>query len=282
MWNASPIMHPVLFHLGSVAIWSHAVFVAVGVTIALAMSWHVAQRRERANRELLWIIAGGLVGGAILARYGLALRYVHDAAQPTLAGLLRYGGRSLLGGLAGAYAGVALTKRLVGYRAHTGDLLVPGVACGIAIGRVGCFLAETPGTATTLPWGVTVRPEYASQLVDCGACRVGTAMHPSFLYESAFLLLAAWWLYRRAVFGAYPARWMADGDLFKLFLLAYATFRFFVEFVRGNPEMAYGLTGSQLTVLPAALLLLFYFVRRFRAYPPNALLSPPPEPSPKP
>ena len=67
-----------------------------------------------------------------------------------------------------------------------------------------------------------------------------------------------------------------------MFLLAYATFRFFVELVRGNPEMAYGLTGSQLTVLPAALLLLFYFVRRFRAYPHDALLSPRPEPSPKP
>ena len=61
-----------------------------------------------------------------------------------------------------------------------------------------------------------------------------------------------------------PAPWMREGDLFKLFLLAYATFRFFVEFVRGNPVMAFGLSGSQLTVLPSALVLATYFHLRRR------------------
>jgi prolipoprotein diacylglyceryltransferase len=89
-------------------------------------------------------------------------------------------------------------------------------------------------------------------------------MHPSFLYESLFLALCAWALFAIARRGRAPAQWMIEGDVFKLFLLAYAIFRFFVEFVRGSPLMGFGLTGSQLIVLPSAIVLSLYFVRRQR------------------
>jgi prolipoprotein diacylglyceryltransferase len=217
-----------------------------------------------AQRELIWIISGGLVGAALLARFGLAFRYLSDVAHPSLAGFLRYSGVTLLGGLAGAYIGVVLTRKMIGFRRPTGDVLAPGVALGIAIGRIGCHLAEQPGTATTLRWGVHVAPELSERFPGCEACRAGLAMHPSFIYESLFLAAAAWILFslaRRPP--SQPALpWLAPGDLFKLFLLAYATFRFFVEFVRGNPMMAAGLTGSQLMVLPAAVVLAGYFLRR--------------------
>jgi prolipoprotein diacylglyceryltransferase len=67
---------------------------------------------------------------------------------------------------------------------------------------------------------------------------------------------------------------MVEGDLFKLFLLVYAVFRFFVELVRGNPVMGFGLSGSQLMVLPSSIVLAMYFLRRRqRAYAPVAALS---------
>ena len=91
-------------------------------------------------------------------------------------------------------------------------------------------------------------------------------MHPSFLYEAAFLAVAAWMLFRIAKQRTLPAAWMTEGDVFKAFLLAYGVFRFFVEFVRGSPEMALGLSGSQLTVLPGVAALVVYFVRRRRAH----------------
>jgi prolipoprotein diacylglyceryltransferase len=94
----------------------------------------------------------------------------------------------------------------------------------------------------------------------------GAAMHPSFLYESAFLALCAWVLFVIARRRDLPAPWMVEGDVFKLFLLVYAVFRFFVEIVRGNPIMGFGLTGSQLIVLPSAVVLTLYFVRRQRLY----------------
>ena len=257
-------MRPILFWLGDTAVWSHAVFVALGLLIALVVSWRVARRQGRANQELLWIVAGGLVGAALMTRFGLVLRYLQDAAEPSVAGFLRSGGRTLLGGLAGGYAGVVLTKRLIGYRRATGDIFAPGVALGMAVGRIGCFLAERPGTVTAMPWGVRVQPDAAARIPRCAACLSGAPMHPSFLYEILFLLVAAWALFALSRRRRPPAAWMVEGDAFRGFLLAYAVFRFFVELVRGNPAMAFGLSGSQLMVLPSAVVLALYFARRRR------------------
>jgi prolipoprotein diacylglyceryltransferase len=267
-------MHPVLLQIGHTYVWSHQVCVALGVVTALAVSWTLARRQGRADQQLLWIIAGGLIGAAILAQWGLVFRYVQQADEPTLAGFLRFGGRTVLGGLAGGYAGVVLTKKLIGYRRATGDLFAPGVALGMAIGRIGCFLAERPGTVTSVPWAVRVPADAALRIPHCPACLTGEPMHPSFLYESAFLALAAWVLFARSRRRTPAVPWAVEGDRFKLFLFAYAVFRFFVEFVRGNPVMGFGLSGSQLMVLLSSVVLALYFLRRRqRAVAPLAALS---------
>jgi phosphatidylglycerol:prolipoprotein diacylglycerol transferase len=256
-------MRPILVTVGSTAILSHEFFVAVGAAVALFISIRIAIVRGRMSHELVWIAAAGLVMAAIFSRFGLAIRYALEPGAATFAGLLEYGGRTLLGGLVGAYLGVILMKRLIGYKRDTGDVFVPGVALGIAIGRIGCALSERPGTPTALPWGVHVAPERARLLPDCEGCLTGNAMHPSFLYESLFLAFLGWWLLRVSRRGL-PA-WMAEGDLFKAFLFLYAGFRFLVEYVRGNPEMLFSLSGSQLMVLPAFLGLAVYFARRYAA-----------------
>jgi phosphatidylglycerol:prolipoprotein diacylglycerol transferase len=266
-------MRPVLFQIGSTVVWSHEIFVALGVAVALIASWRIARDRGRASQELLIIVAGGLLGAAILARLGLAIRYLQETDTPSILGFLRHTGRTVLGGLAGGYGGVVLTKRFIGYSRSTGDLFAPGVALGMAIGRIGCFLAERPGTVTTVPWAVRVPAAAAPRIAQCPACLTGEAMHPSLLYEGAFLALVSWLLFRFVRSRAYPASWMVEGDLFKLFLLLYAVFRFFVEFVRGNPVMGFGMSGSQLMVLPSSILLALYFVRRRqRAFAPLAPL----------
>src|SRR5438105_14366699 len=117
--------------------------------------------------------------------------------------------------------------------------------------RIGCFLAERPGTVSTMPWAVRVPADAAPRIGQCPACLTGTAMHPSFLYEIAFLVLAAWTLFAASRHRRPLAPWMVEGDLFKLFLLAYAVFRFFVEFVCGNPVLVFCLRGSPLLVVHA-------------------------------
>jgi len=236
----------------------HGAFVALGTVAAVALFLVEARRRRTLDDRLFMILTGALFCGAVAAKLSTAWRYLAAAPDPTLIGALVYGGKSVLGGLAGAYLGAVLTKRLIGYRAPTGDVFAPASALGIGIGRFGCLLTETPGTPTGLPWGVRVDAARAAVIPGFPAAWIGVPLHPSFVYEIAFhfAMLALLLRLRR--------RPDLHGELFKVYLLFYAVFRFLIEFVRGNEVVWAGLTRSQLFLIPSTLLLAGYFLRRFR------------------
>lgn len=247
-------MLPLLFRVFGWGVPTHEFFIAVGLTVAAAVYFWEARRKGLLSEQTAWIVVGALIGGAILAKVGSAWRFAGDGSS--LTELYLFGGRSILGGLAGAYFGAIVTKRIVGYRRSTGDLFAPAVAIGLAIGRIGCFLTEQVGTPTSMPWGVTVPAATATSIPNCPQCVTGVAMHPSFLYEIAFLTVTfavLWWGRDR----------LAAGMSFKLFLLGYGAFRFAVEFVRGNPEMAFGLSGSQIFLLVTIPILLVTIAVRY-------------------
>src|SRR2546427_4704244 len=217
-------MRPVLFWVWSYPIPTHDFFVLLGVLAGVALVFHEARRRDMLDDRLLLILAGSRVCGAATARLSALWRYAAGAPDPWVVEFVTRGGRSILGGLAGAYAGALVTKRLIAYPRPTGDVFAPAVALAMAIGRWGCFFTELPGTPTTLPWAVRLD---------------GVPRHPSFLYESAFqgaMFCWLWWWGRPHV--------RVPGDLFKIYLLAYAIFRFLVEFVRGNDVVWAGLTRT--------------------------------------
>jgi prolipoprotein diacylglyceryl transferase len=250
-------MYPILFHIGPVPVPTHDFFTALGFLVAAAVVLLEARRRGMADRSMATIAAGALVGAGIGARLGNWWVYVTSGGSLTLPGLLIDSGKSVLGGLTGAYLGVLVTKRLIGYRRKTGDIFAPAAAIGIAVGRIGCFLTEQPGTPTTLPWGFTPPAATLANIPNCPQCQPGVAMHPSFLYEIAFfaiLFAVLWWLRPRLL--------DQPGELFKIFLAAYVVFRFGVEFVRGNHVVALGLTRSQWFLLVTGPLITWYFVRQ--------------------
>jgi phosphatidylglycerol---prolipoprotein diacylglyceryl transferase len=82
--------------------------------------------------------------------------------------------RSIEGALGGAIVATEGYKRIAGISVRTGARFALPLAVGIAVGRIGCFMAGLPdftyGTPTKLPWGV-----------DFGD---GVARHPVQLYES--------------------------------------------------------------------------------------------------
>jgi phosphatidylglycerol:prolipoprotein diacylglycerol transferase len=243
------------WHVGPVAVPVHGVFVGLGVFAAMVVFVAEARRRGAVNEQSLVAVTGALVGGAIGMRLSGWARHLDPNANPSLVEAWQFGSRSIIGGLLGAYAGVLIAKRIGGYRGKTGDLFAPAVALGIAVGRIGCHLTEAPGRPTGLPWGVhapITTPE-------CPGCLAGAAMHPSFLYEIAFQLTAfallLWW----------RDRLNRPGELFVLYIAAYAVFRFFVEFVRANDTVWLNLTRPQWVLLPSLVLLgirLWYGHRR--------------------
>lgn len=249
-------MVPTLFEIGDFGVPTHTFFVLAGTGTALVIFALESRRRGVANRTMWTIVAGSLLGGAIFAKASTMWRYVAESEGLTLEGVLVHGGKSVVGGLAGAYVGAVVTKRILGYRQKTGDVFAPAVALGIGVGRVGCFLTEQIGTPTGESWGFTPSAEIAGQIPNCPQCLLGVPLHPSFLYEIVFCVAAF------IVLVVIRDRVRVQGDLFKLFLLGYGLFRFVVEFVRGNPVMALGLSGTQLFLLVTMPILIGYFAAR--------------------
>lgn len=222
------------------ALDTHSVFVALGLAVGGLVFWWESRRRGVKDPRIPYLVLGALVGAGIFARLGTWLQHLDPAQNLSLAEQLLRGNASILSALVGAWLGVHVAKKIVGYRDRTGDLFAPAVAVALAIGRFGCFFTERPGTPTAGGWGVVLDEEAATRL----GVPAGVGLHPSFIYEivfhtAAFLLL--WFWLRHLGIGA--------GETLTLYIGAYAVFRFFVEFVRGNEVAWLGMTRPQLFLL---------------------------------
>ena len=233
-------MYPTLDPFLGVPVPTHALFVALGVLAAVGVFVLEARRRGQTDERMLYVVLGALMGGAVFMRMGTWLQHVDLRQNASLVEQWAYGNRSILGGLVGAWLGVHIAKRIVGYKLRTGDLFAPAVALGMAIGRIGCYLTELPGTPTGTSYGVTLDAAAAERL----GTTAGLALHPSFVYEIAFhaVAFAVLWLWLRH-------RLTAPGETLTFYLAGYGTFRFFVEYVRGNEVVWEGLTRPQLFLL---------------------------------
>ena len=263
-------MAPVI-EFGPLTLFTHDLFTVLGVVAGLALYYRALRRDRVLDSRIVLISLAALAGGAIGARLITSWEVIDEvvAADLPFTYVVTHGPRSIIGGLAGGYLAIVLTKRALGYTLSTGDYYAAAIPLALLIGRIGCFLSELPlGTPTDLPWGMTVSPDAAAAFARCPGC--DGPMHPSMLYEIGFHALAFGLIAMRGPM--VPIR----GDTLKAYLLAYGLFRFGVEFVRGNEVQALGLTGPQLVLVPLTALLVVHFVRRLRS---GAYRLPAPEPA---
>jgi phosphatidylglycerol:prolipoprotein diacylglycerol transferase len=224
------------------ALLVHAVLemTAIGVGVRL----YARNLRLRGNASLLrgpgFAVALGCLLGAIAgSKLAVWMEYPHLVRLYWGSPLLVFTGQSIVGGLIGGLIGVEIAKKLAGIRRATGDDFVMPLVVGIAIGRIGCFMAglhdDTYGVATELPWGV-----------DFGD---GVKRHPTQLYDIVVVVALGLAL-------AHSRPWLArePGREFKLFLAGYLLWRLVIDGFKPVPY-AYpgGLSGIQL--LAAAFLI---------------------------
>ena len=240
-------MYPTLATVAGVPIGTHGFFVGVGVLAAAWVFVVEARRRGQTDERVVYVVLGALAGGAVFMRLGTWMQHLDLRENASLTEQWLYGNRSILGGLFGAWLGVHVAKRLVGYRERTGDLFAPAVALGMALGRVGCLLTEKPGTPTGGWFGITLDRATGARL-DAPA---GVPLHPSFVYEIAFHAIAF-----AVLWGWLRHRPTPPGETLTFYLAAYGVFRFLVEFVRGNEVVWAGLTRPQLVLACTVPLLL--------------------------
>ncbi len=222
-------MYPVLFRLGQFEITSFGALVAVGTVVA----WYVFSRelrtaglQESASDLALLAMLGGFAGAKLL----WAVEHRHE--EPFLDLVLSRGGLSWFGGFAGGVGtGIALVLRKRLPLLPILSAAAPALAIGHLIGRIGCFfVGDDYGRPSNLPWAVAF-PE--------GLPPVFERVHPTQLYEAAWLAGLAWLLIR------WRRRGLADAAVLGRYLVLAAGFRFVLEFIRVNPEVALGLTMAQ-------------------------------------
>ena len=177
------------------------------------------------DENRLWILLGAMFGALIGSRLFAVFEVPELLSQQTFLSI--YQSKTVAGGFAGGLWGVELTKKIIGEKTASGDLYIFPILIALIIGRIGCFgmgtLEPTYGIETTFFAGMNLGD--------------GKFRHPIALYEIVFLLILM------SVFYLFKNKKMVNGDKFKIFMLAYFSYRFAIEFFKPFHPLFLGLSS---------------------------------------
>jgi phosphatidylglycerol:prolipoprotein diacylglycerol transferase len=243
-----PVIHdPVAIDLFGLSIRWYALFILLGICVAVWVSTLLAKRRGLDPEFLLdiapWVVFSAIVGARA---YYVLLRFREMRTDPSEIINIRLGGLTIHGAL---IAGTAVFGWFCWRRRQPfltwADLVIACVPIGQAIGRWGNWAnQEAFGTPTTLPWAVHIdpanRPPQYAQF---------STFQPTFLYEGLIdLAIAALliWIVLRAP----QLKWYRAGDALAIYCILYGIGRFIIERDRtdslyiGPLPAAYWLSGA--------------------------------------
>ncbi len=219
-------MHPVLFHIGRFTIYSYGVLVALGFAAGIAWAYYSACREGIEPGQILdlsfYVVVSAVVGARlfyVLIEYPDYVKDPMDIFKIWQGGLVFYGGL-ILAGITGTW--YILHHHLPPWKVM--DIFAPGIALGHAIGRIGCFCAGCCyGKVCHGPFGVVFRDPRS-------LARLGIPLYPTQLISSAALFVIFFIL----IFLGHRKKF--DGQVFWSYVLIYASARFCIEFLRGDPR----------------------------------------------
>jgi phosphatidylglycerol:prolipoprotein diacylglycerol transferase len=281
-------MHPLLFEPLHIE-WYPALLL-----LGFFFGWQLIRVRTRAagvdprhtdNLVLLLLIAG-ILGARWAARYF----YIPGISFIDSLKLWRGGGLVFYGGfVAGALTTIAYARAQKLPFGRFLDACAPGVALGLAFGRIGCFMGGCCWGDICLPPGqhLALEPtrEYQVRTIpSLSPAFIGVRfptksgafeqhqklglladratkslpVHPVQLYEAAFAFALTIWLHRRKALYA--------GEISIRLIAGYSVGRFVLEFFRGDNQPIYwGMTISQVTSLVLLAIAIVASLLRVRA-----------------
>jgi len=229
-------MHPIVFDHFGLQISSFGVMLAlaflVGTWICQIRMNEEGLDGELASVFLLYIMFGGILGSKLYFAIDVSIRE-GLSFWPLF---FSRDGITFYGGLIGGFLTGLLACRVhrVSLKVFT-DCMAVVLLVGQGMGRIGCFLVgDDYGRVTDLPWGIAF-PHGAPPTLD--------PVHPTMLYESAWLFLGAFILWRRRRHS--PSLWAE-------YMIWNGVGRFPIEILRVNAPVLFGLTEPQ--VIASALI----------------------------
>ena len=237
-------MHPILLKLGPVTLYSYGFMMA----LAFLMCYYLLHREYRKRGEkpdfasniVFWAAIGGIVGAKLFYILEFPSNFFINPLGMifTGSGLVFHGGV-----IGGAVAVIIYLNRSQKPILANGDIIIPIMFIGQAIGRIGCFLVQDHiGKVSSLPWAIFYD----------GALRHPIALYHILLGLGLFIIL---YKLKDKYF---------DGFLTILFMLVYGIVRFFLDFLRVEP-LYYGLTNGQYLSIILVIISVILLIKRFKS-----------------
>lgn len=211
-----------------------------GIVVTLAFWVRIARRDSRLLVIYLAALVGAFFGAKVVYLAAEGWLYWRSPDQWHIWAA----GKTILGALLGGYLSVEIAKRLLCYKAVTGDWFAVVAPVGIILGRLGCVSHGCClGKVCTSQWWTL-------------ADRSGVPRWPAIPIEIGFNVLAVVVFLTLRRFASLP------GQHFHVYLIGYGAFRFAHEFARDTPRVWGAISGYHLAALAVLVLGAVGFVRR--------------------
>ncbi len=217
---------PILFEIGGFPIEAYPTFMLLALLTGL-VAYVIQLRIDHVQKSnALYIAIFAIIGGTIGSKLPIIFIYWNQInANPENIAIF-LSGRTIVGGLIGGALGTIVAKKMFKINERLGNQIAIPVALSMAVGRIGCLLRGCCyGQPTDLPWGIDLGDHIYR--------------HPTQIYEIIFDVALVFFLAWRKKIGVKP------GELFKVFMNAYLSFRFVLEFIRVEKVGFMGLTDFQ-------------------------------------
>lgn len=248
-------MHPILFEVGSITVYTYGFCIAVGALLGFAYMYWQGKKQygitfDQSNNLFIFLVLAGVIGGKLFMIFEDPGLYLSNPKKLfTGSGFVFYG--SLL---------TAVPIMLWYFKKIKVPVLgmldvMAAVTCIVhGFGRIGCFMA---GCCYGLPTDNFLSVIFTSPV--CQAEPLHTPLHPTQLYEATFIftiLIALLILKNKKQF---------DGQLFLIYLMVYAMGRSILELFRGDIERGFLieniLSNSQFISLLVFSVALYFYLR---------------------
>lgn len=211
-------MHPILFKLGPITIYTYGAIVALAfVTATFLMAKNAGRFGVEKNAVIDFMVVvfiSGLVGARALH---ILVNFGYYKENPLEMIMITRGGLAIYGAILTAFPAGVIYLRKKGLPVWAfADMIAPCLALGQSIGRIGCYFNGCCYGIENFPFPVQIL--------------------------SSFILLAVYLI----------LRFLQEKNIFKnnlifIYFVLYSFQRFFVEFIRGDISRIYsGLTASQI------------------------------------
>ncbi|MBK8290908.1 MAG: prolipoprotein diacylglyceryl transferase [Flammeovirgaceae bacterium] len=248
-------MHPILFEVGSFTIYSYGFCIAVGALAGFAYMYGQGKKEfgltfDQSNNLFILLVVAGVVGGKLFLIFEDPSLYL---SQP----------KKLVSGSGFVFYGSLLTaipimlwyfKKIKAPVLGMLDVMAIVTCLVHGFGRIGCFLA---GCCYGIPTESFLGVTFTSPV--CQAEPLNTPLHPTQLYEATFIFGLMLFLL------ILKSRKKFDGQVFLLYLIAYAAGRSVLELFRGDIQRGFLikniLSNSQFIALVVISIAGYFYIR---------------------